>query len=268
MGAIFGGLVGASEANMRKAIACAKAMAPCVLMIDEIEKGLAGSGGGGGDGGTSTRVFGTLLTWMSDKTEAVFVVATANEFDRLPPEMLRKGRFDELFFVDFPHEGERRSILGIHIKKAINRRIPQPSSTDYDGFLTGFGLDSVHTITREKKDGTSETLKGTIVQLTQDFTGSEIEEAVKTAMIHAFADGKREFSSKDVASAIAQTVPLIDTMAAKIETIRTRARECTISASRMATKESAAQVLEEETKDAPAELQRPSRGGRSRGREI
>ena len=126
----------------------------------------------------------------------------------------------------------------------------------------------MHTITREKKDGTSETLKGTIVQLTQDFTGSEIEEAVKTAMIHAFADGKREFSSKDVASAIAQTVPLIDTMAAKIETIRTRARECTISASRMATKESAAQVLEEETKDAPAELQRPSRGGRSRGREI
>jgi hypothetical protein len=91
MGAIFGGLVGASEANMRKAIACAKAMAPCVLMIDEIEKGLAGSSGGGGDGGTSTRVFGTLLTWMSDKTEPVFVVATANEFDRLPPEMLRKA---------------------------------------------------------------------------------------------------------------------------------------------------------------------------------
>ena len=101
MGAVFQGLVGSSEANMRKAIKCAEAMAPCVLMIDEIEKGLAGASGGGGDGGTSTRVFGTLLTWMNDKTCPVFVVATANDFDRLAPGVLRKGRFDEIFLWTF-----------------------------------------------------------------------------------------------------------------------------------------------------------------------
>ena len=99
MGAIFAGIVGSSEANIRKAIACAEAMSPCVLMIDEIEKGLAGSSGAG-DSGTSSRVFGTLLSWMNDKTKPVFVVATANEFKKIPAEMLRKGRFDEIFFVD------------------------------------------------------------------------------------------------------------------------------------------------------------------------
>jgi SpoVK/Ycf46/Vps4 family AAA+-type ATPase len=171
------------------------------LMIDEIEKGLAGAGGGGGDGGTSTRVFGTLLSWMSDKTSPVFVVATANEFDRLPPEMLRKGRFDEIFFVDFPHEGERRSIFEIHIKK----RERDPASFDIDR----------------------------LVGVTENYTGSEIEQAIVTGMIEAFAEKEREFQTEDILSGVAKTIPLIDTMQDKIEGIRRRAMQCTVSASKM-----------------------------------
>lgn len=264
MGAIFGGLVGASEANMRKAIACAKAMAPCVLMIDEIEKGLAGAGGGGGDGGTSTRVFGTLLTWMSDKTEPVFIVATANEFDRLPPEMLRKGRFDELFFVDFPHAGERRSILNIHVKKALKRREPEWTKPDIEMFCKKLDLDSEYTIPRTDKDGQKKTFRGTIVQLSNNFTGSEIEEAVKAAMIDAFADGQREFNAQDIAIAIARTVPLIDTMAARIEAIRARGREFTISASRSPDGEVEPQLVESAAdKESSSKPPKSLRGGRA-----
>ena len=262
MGAIFGGLVGASEANMRKAISCAKAMAPCVLMIDEIEKGLAGTSGSGGDGGTSTRVFGTLLTWMSDKTEPVFIVATANEFDRLPPEMLRKGRFDELFFVDFPHAGERLAIFKIHIQKALKRRKPQFEGIE--NFITNFNLNAEYTISRTDKEGKTETLKGTLVQLSENYTGSEIEESVKTAMINAFADGKREFTATDVARAISQTVPLIDTMADKIAVLRARARECTISASCSPDVEEKPIIVESsEDKGKISETPRILRGGRA-----
>jgi hypothetical protein len=246
MGAVYGGLVGQSEANMRKAIKCAEAMAPCILMVDEIEKGLAGSSGGGGDGGTSTRVFGTLLSWMSDKTAQVFVVATANEFDRLPPELLRKGRFDEIFFVDFPHAGEREQIFQIHVRKAFQRRDPAPSDDEWNALLTGFGFEKEHGVRRSKKTGQAETARGTLVQLGKDFTGSEIEEAVKTAMIDAFADNKRPFTAEDVARAIAQTVPLIDTMSDKIEALRARARECTVSASKFLEGEEDAQVVETE----------------------
>ena len=116
MGKIFQGLVGSSESNIRLALRTAEAIAPSILWIDEIEKGLSGTGGGS-DGGTSTRVFGTLLTWMQEKTEPVFVFATANNINGLPPELLRKGRFDEIFFVDFPSFEERKKILEIHISK-------------------------------------------------------------------------------------------------------------------------------------------------------
>ncbi len=232
MGAVFGGLVGDSERNMRGAIATAKAMSPCILMIDEIEKGLAGSSGGGGDGGTATRVFGTLLTWMSDKTEPVFVVATANEFDRLPPEMLRKGRFDELFFVDFPNAVERRSILKIHLRKAIERRVPRPQAAEVDEVVASFDLDEQHEVTRADKSGRRGRASGSLVDLSRDYTGSELEEAVKTAVINAFSDGRRPFAAADVAVGIAQTIPPIDTMAEKIEALRAKARECTVLASR------------------------------------
>lgn len=200
MGAIFAGIVGSSEANMRKAIRCAEAMAPCVLMIDEIEKGLAGMGGGGGDGGTSSRVFGTLLSWMNDKTCPVFVVATANEFDRLPPEMLRKGRFDEIFFVDFPHAEERRNIFLIHVKK--RRRDP-----------ARYNLED-------------------LVASSENLTGSEIEQAIISGMIQAFADGGREFRTEDILDAIDRTIPLFDTMRDKIASIRQRSKDFTVDASR------------------------------------
>ena len=119
MGKIFQGLVGSSEQNIRLALKTAEAVAPSILWIDEIEKGLSGSGGSGGDGGTSTRVFGTLLTWMQEKKSPVFVFATANNINGLPPELLRKGRFDEIFFVDFPSWEERKKILEIHIPRKV-----------------------------------------------------------------------------------------------------------------------------------------------------
>lgn len=116
MGKIFSGIVGSSEENMRQAIATAEALAPCILWIDEIEKGLSGTGGNE-DGGTSSRVFGTFLTWMQEKKSHVFVVATANNIESLPPELLRKGRFDEIFFVDLPTKKERMEIFRIHLDK-------------------------------------------------------------------------------------------------------------------------------------------------------
>jgi SpoVK/Ycf46/Vps4 family AAA+-type ATPase len=263
MGAVYGSLVGQSEANMRKAIKCAEAMAPCVLMVDEIEKGLAGASGGGGDSGTSTRVFGSLLSWMSDKTAEVFVVATANEFDRLPPELLRKGRFDEIFFVDFPNAVEREMIFRIHVGKALRRREPPPTRDEVESLVENFGFDREVEVRRSTKTGVSETARGTLVQLSTDHTGSEIEEAVKTAMIEAFADGGREMTVEDVARAVAQTVPLIDTMSDKIASIRVRAGECTVSASKPSEEEEPAQVLASEA-DSPPDTgaPRPSRGGR------
>ena len=115
IGRVFGGLVGASEQNMRTALRTAEAVAPCVLWIDEIEKGFAAGASGTGDSGTSARVFGTFLTWMQEKTAPVFVMATANNISLLPPEFLRKGRFDEIFFVDLPTASERKVIFRIHL---------------------------------------------------------------------------------------------------------------------------------------------------------
>jgi hypothetical protein len=114
VGALFGGLVGQSEENTRRALALAETVAPCLLWIDEIEKGLAS---GGGDGGTSMRVFGSILSWMQEKTKPVFIVATANNIAMLPPELLRRGRFDEIFFLDLPTQAERHEIFEVHVRK-------------------------------------------------------------------------------------------------------------------------------------------------------
>src|SRR5690606_1586985 len=119
VGALFGSLVGESEARLRQALRITEVVAPCVLWIDEIEKSLAT---GGLDGGTSQRVFGAILTWMQEKTAPVFVVATANDVGALPPETLRRGRFDEVFFLDLPTDGERRQIFTVHLRK--RRRDP------------------------------------------------------------------------------------------------------------------------------------------------
>ena len=117
-GKIYGGLVGQSESNLRSVIQTAEAISPCCLWLDEAEKALSGSKSSGStDGGTSSRVFGTFLSWMQEKKTPVFVVATANDVSQLQPELLRKGRFDELFFVDLPNQAEREAIWEIQIKK-------------------------------------------------------------------------------------------------------------------------------------------------------
>lgn len=123
IGRVFAGLVGASEHNMRSALATAEASAPCVLWVDEIDKAFAGAGSSG-DTGTSARVFGTFLTWLQEKTRPVFVIATANSIENLPPEFLRKGRFDEIFFVDLPRSAEREAIWRLH----LDRRLTGPAA--------------------------------------------------------------------------------------------------------------------------------------------
>jgi ATP-dependent 26S proteasome regulatory subunit len=170
-GRIFAGLVGQSESNLRAVIQTAEAIAPCCLWIDEVEKGFSGTKSSNAtDGGTSSRVFGSFLSWMQDKKAPVFVVATANDVTQLPPEMLRKGRWDELFFVDLPNQAEREAIWDIQIGK--HGRIP----SEFD-----------------------------LVQLakaTEGLTGSEIEQVFVEALYLAFdsaADGEREPTDLDIA---------------------------------------------------------------------
>lgn len=188
MGKVFGGIVGQSEGNIRTALQVAQALAPCVLWIDEIEKGLAGMGSSDQtDGGTTARVVGTLLTWMQEKKDPVFVVATANRIDMLPPELLRKGRFDEIFFVDLPTRAVREEILSIHLKK--KRRNPK------DFALADLAARSI------------------------GFSGAELEEAVREGLYDAFAEG-RELHSDHIARALDKTFPLSRTMRDQIDSLR------------------------------------------------
>lgn len=175
VGRIFGSLMGSSEANVRRAMALAETLAPDILWIDEIDKAFAGSRSGEMDGGTSARVFGTLLTWLQEKTAPVFVVATANQIANLPPELLRKGRFDEIFFVDLPDLEERRDILRIHLR----RRSRDPERFDLDGLAAA----------------------------TEGFSGSEIEQAVISGLYDAY-DQRRDLETGDLRHALGQTVPL------------------------------------------------------------
>lgn len=196
VGKVMHGIVGSSEENMRKAIRTAEAIAPCVLFIDEIEKGLSGTGSSNySDGGTTSRVFSTLLTWLQDKTDPVFVIATANSIRDLPPELLRKGRFDDIFFCDLPHKDELTEILEIHIRK----RKRDPEQFDLE-FLSGIS------------DG---------------YSGAEIEQAVLDAMYTSFGN-KQDIDTATVASAIQESVPLSKTMREHIQRDRewamTRAR--------------------------------------------
>jgi AAA+ superfamily predicted ATPase len=190
VGALFGSLVGESEERTRKALQIAETIAPCVLWIDEMEKALAH---GGMDSGTSTRVFGTILTWMQEKRAPVFVVATANDISALPPELLRRGRFDEIFFLDLPTLLERRDIFTVHIKK--RRRIPE----DYD-------LDS-------------------LARRSEGFVGAEIEQAVIDAMYIGFNDNEREFTTEDIEVALSRQVPLSVSQRENINFLREWLRE-------------------------------------------
>jgi len=188
IGKVFQAEVGASENNIRQAIATAEAVAPCVLWIDEIEKGL-NTGGGEKDGGTNSRVFSTILTWMQEKTKPVFVVATANNIQSLPPELLRKGRFDEIFFVDLPTYEERKNIFKIHLAK-----YKQNSITDLDS----------------------------LADKSKYFNGAEIEECVKEAMFIAYNQDPNvtQISIKHLETAIEPIVPLAMTMPNQINFLR------------------------------------------------
>ncbi|MHB9294742.1 putative ATP-dependent zinc metalloprotease FtsH [Pillotina sp. SPG140] len=180
MGKIFGGIVGESERNIREALGIAEAISPSILFIDEIEKGLSGSASSGQtDGGTTSRVLGTFLSWMQDKKKPVFVVATANSLT-LPPELLRKGRMDEIFFVDLPTEQEREAILAIHLRK-------------------------------KKRDPAHFDLKK-IAKASKGFSGAELEEAIKEALFQAYDDQKRSVVDEDILGAIEKTSPLSKTM--------------------------------------------------------
>ena len=168
IGRVFGGLVGESETNMRLAIQTAEAIGSCVLWIDEMEKAFAGMGGNGSmDGGTSQRVFGSFLSWMQEKTKPCFVIATINRIEGLPPELLRKGRFDEIFFVGLPTPKERAAILRIHIQK-FGRKL-----ADFAKELDQMVADS------------------------EGFSGAELEEAVVSGLYDAFYHD-RELTSEDI----------------------------------------------------------------------
>jgi SpoVK/Ycf46/Vps4 family AAA+-type ATPase len=189
VGSLFGSLIGESEERARRALRLAETCAPCVVWIDELEKALAH---GGMDSGTSTRVFGTILTWMQEKKASCFVVATANDISSLPPELLRKGRFDEIFFLDLPTLEERQEIFNVHLRK--RKRLPQ----DFD-----------------------------LVRLARDaegYVGAEIEQAIIDAMYLGFNAG-REFTTEDIAATLKRQVPLSVSQRETIGALRNWLRE-------------------------------------------
>lgn len=189
MGRVYdGSMVGRSEANLRNALKTAESISPTILFIDEIDKAFAGStGSADSDGGTSSRIFGSFLTWMQEKTSPVFVMATANRVERLPGEFLRKGRFDELFFVDLPNPEERKEIFRIHLSKRRRE-------------IARFDLDQ-------------------LVKVCEGFSGAEIEQALVAAMYEAFAQD-REFTQLDIIAAIRATLPLSKTMSEQVTALR------------------------------------------------
>ncbi|MEW6620980.1 MAG: AAA family ATPase [bacterium] len=192
VGRVFSGIVGSSEDNMRRAIRTAESIAPVILWIDEIEKALSGvQSSSFSDAGTSARVFSTFLTWLQEKTKPVFVIATANNISLLPPELLRKGRFDEIFFVDLPTYEERQDIFAIHIKKR-NRKV---ETFDFE----------------------------LLAKESEGYSGAEIEQAVISGLFDAFVL-KRDLITEDILKSIKETIPLSQTMREAIEDLRNWAK--------------------------------------------
>lgn len=188
MGRLLGKYVGESEANMRKAISLAEAISPCVLWIDELEKAFVGIGGDGSGAEVITRLFGSFLTWLQEKESPVFVVATANDISKLPPELLRKGRFDEVFYVALPGMEERRKIFSIHIAKRRKADLPK--------------------IEKEM---------GSILSKTDGYSGADIEGVVREAVEYAFANGKEHLEAADILRAIENTHSLSEIMKEPIQ---------------------------------------------------
>ncbi|NEP44131.1 MAG: AAA family ATPase, partial [Okeania sp. SIO2H7] len=188
-GRLFGGIVGESESRVRQMIQLTEAIAPCVLWIDEIDKAFGNiSSGMDGDSGTSRRVFGSLITWMQEKTVPVFIVATANNVRILPAELLRKGRFDEIFFLNLPNEIERQDIFKVHLNRLRPSRVRQ------------FDL-------------------GLLARQTKDFSGAEIEQVIIDGMHIGFGD-RRDFTAEDIVKAIEETVPLAAVAKEQIEGLK------------------------------------------------
>lgn len=196
-GTLYDKFVGESERRLREAIRTAEAMAPAILWIDEIEKGLAGATSSSVDGGLSRRLFATFLSWLQDKSEPVFIIATANDISILPPELIRKGRFDEIFFVDLPGPEARRAVFSIHLR----RRNWRPEE---------FNLDA-------------------LVAASDGFSGAEIEQAVVGALYSAFS-GAGELTTKLVLKELNSTKPLSVTMAEQVHALREWASERTVPA--------------------------------------
>lgn len=188
MGRLMGKYVGESEGNLRKAISLAEAISPCVLWVDELEKAFAGIGGSGGGAEVTTRLFGNFLTWMQEKDSPTFVVATANDITQLPPELLRKGRFDEIFYVGLPNSSEREKIFNIHINKRRSQDLKNINIQD-------------------------------LVNKTDGFSGADIEGVVKDAVESAFADDKSSIETSDILEAIKNTQSLSEIMREAIDKI-------------------------------------------------
>ena len=205
---LYNKFFGESEKNLRRAIRLAESMAPVVLWIDELEKAFASVSDGGNDGGVSNRLFGTFLTWLSDKKETVFVVATANDVSKLPPELVRKGRFDEIFFVDLPSKKARKEVFTLHIKK----RGHDVNNVDLD----------------------------LLAQASEGFSGSEIEQAVVASLYSAFHRGrevnplkaqvKSSLDTQTILHELENTIPLSRTMHEKIDGLRAWAAKRAIPA--------------------------------------
>jgi SpoVK/Ycf46/Vps4 family AAA+-type ATPase len=187
VGRLFAGLVGESESRTRQMIQLAEALSPCILWIDEIDKAFGGLDSKG-DAGTTSRVFSTVVTWLAEKTSAVFVVATANNVQALPPEILRKGRFDEIFFVGLPSQSERRSIFAVHLQKVRAQN------------LRDFDIDR-------------------LAAETPSFSGAEIEQILVEAMHIGFSQS-RDFTTNDILEAASQTIPLAVTAQEQINALQ------------------------------------------------
>jgi SpoVK/Ycf46/Vps4 family AAA+-type ATPase len=198
-GRLFGGIVGESESRVRQMIQLAEAIAPCVLWIDEIDKAFGNiTSGADGDSGTSRRVFGSLITWMQEKTSSVFIVATANNVQILPAELLRKGRFDEIFFLNLPTEAERQDIFNVHLQRLRPNRLRE------------FDL-------------------GLLARQTREFSGAEIQQVIIDAMHRAFGRGspgqRQDFTTEDMIRSIEETVPLAAIARPQIEALKQWAAE-------------------------------------------
>jgi SpoVK/Ycf46/Vps4 family AAA+-type ATPase len=194
---LYNKFFGETERNLREALASAEAMAPCVLWIDEIEKGLASDSSGGTDGGVSRRILGTLLTWLSERKGRVFIVATANDIEQLPPELIRKGRLDEIFFVDLPDAPTRAEIFAIHLARRELRS-------------AAFDLDA-------------------LADAAEGFSGAEIEQAVVSALYEAHARNQ-PLDQALLLAEIGRTRPLSVVMSERIAALRDWAAERTVPA--------------------------------------